>query len=341
MNTSEGAGRTARQSEESPHVTAVLVTYNRAALLKECLRDLSRVERAPDRLIIIDNASTDETAGVVAWATESLPLPELRYVPLVKNTGGSGGYFEGVRRALREGTDFVWLMDDDVELLPSSLSSLLAWVDRYDVIQGMRYDYDGGHFTWQSRLTRWSFVPTLRGPSFGPDGATPINSGTFEGMLVAASVFEVVGLPDPRFFIVWDDSVFGWLADATGLRVGYVSEYTLRRRREPVRVQVAGRRVNTSSARHRFYVVRNRGIVERYARAHGRYRAVPFQLGTAVIVAKEALRMLGSGNMRDGVADVIRGLRAAREIARDHTWEPMAPWPADRDRPIAARQRSE
>ena len=334
-----GAGHAAGQGAPHPHVTAVLVTYNRAGLLEQCLADLSRVAPAPDRLVIIDNASTDDTADVVTRATTSLSLPEVRYIQLAENTGGSGGYYEGVRRALREGTDFVWLMDDDVELLPSSLGSLMAWTHRYDVVQGMRYDYDGGHFTWQPMLTRWSYVPTLRGPGFGIDGSASINSGTFEGMLVRASVFEVIGLPDPRFFIVWDDSVFGWLADTAGLRVGYVAEYTLRRRREPTRIQVAGRQVNSSSARHRYYVVRNRGLVKNYARARGRYRAAPFLAGTAVIVVKEVLRLVGSGSVAEGVADVVRGVRAARDISRDEAWRPMPPWPADRDRPIAASQR--
>ncbi len=40
-------------------VTAVVVSYNRAGLLDECLSALNAQTRRPDSLVIVDNASTD------------------------------------------------------------------------------------------------------------------------------------------------------------------------------------------------------------------------------------------------------------------------------------------
>jgi hypothetical protein len=37
-----------------------------------------------------------------------------------------------------------------------------------------------------------------------------MNSGCFEGMFIHRDVVARLGLPDPRFFIYWDDSVYGW-----------------------------------------------------------------------------------------------------------------------------------
>ena len=48
-------------------------------------------------------------------------------------------------------------MDDDVAVLPDGLDKLDAWSDKAEVIQGQRYDFDGGPFFWQYRFsTAWA-----------------------------------------------------------------------------------------------------------------------------------------------------------------------------------------
>ena len=54
-------------------VAVVVVTYNRAALLTRMLAGLAALDRTPDAVIVVDNASTDHTATVLAGVTD-LPL---------------------------------------------------------------------------------------------------------------------------------------------------------------------------------------------------------------------------------------------------------------------------
>ena len=42
-----------------------MVTYNRAALLTRMLAGLAALDRTPDAVIVVDNASTDHTATVL------------------------------------------------------------------------------------------------------------------------------------------------------------------------------------------------------------------------------------------------------------------------------------
>ncbi|KAE8126920.1 glycosyltransferase [Bifidobacterium tibiigranuli] len=123
-------------------VTAIVVSYNRAGLLQECLDALTSQTRQPDRVIVIDNASTDGAADVA----KRHPLqPEVTV--LDHNVGGAGGFCAGIARALadaatdpaildaanhpddnhsQQANHYVWLMDDDTIPTPTALEQLLA-----------------------------------------------------------------------------------------------------------------------------------------------------------------------------------------------------------------------
>jgi len=47
-------------------VCAVIPTYNRSALLAECLESVLHQTRPADEVIVVDNASTDGTGEMVA-----------------------------------------------------------------------------------------------------------------------------------------------------------------------------------------------------------------------------------------------------------------------------------
>ena len=129
-------------------IAAVLVTYNRKRLLGECLDSLLRQTRPLDGLYIIDNHSTDGTreylqsrgmAGpperesgapaetVLAVAAPEFPggSVEVHCVAMPTNTGGAGGFHEGLKRTVAAGFDWLWLMDDDLLTAPDALAVLV------------------------------------------------------------------------------------------------------------------------------------------------------------------------------------------------------------------------
>src|SRR3954471_9716899 len=105
----------------SERVCAIVVTYNRAELLRECLTALERQSRPVDRILVIDNDSGDGTPDVVRSGHPSAELVELG-----ENRGGAGGFHEGTRRAYEDGFDWLWLMDDDTIPTETALEELLA-----------------------------------------------------------------------------------------------------------------------------------------------------------------------------------------------------------------------
>lgn len=302
--------------------TITIVTFNRSGLLTRLLTSIREMDPKPGHVVIIDNASVDDTGDVVESFRESLGS-ELVYRRLETNTGGSGGFSEGMRVAYELGSTWMWLMDDDVEVTRDGLARMGAWAPRFKSIQGRRYDYDGSEFYWQYRLSIPLGIPIPFAPAgFDDSGYRLMNSGCFEGMFIHRDIVREIGLPDPRFFIYWDDSVYGWLASRKTTSV-IVNEFVLRRTREIKQWDMGVRHLNASSNAYRYYIMRNRGIMKHYFAEHGAYRPVPFWLGSLLTFGKEIIRLLFVERTVRGTSNLWRGVRDGHRIAKDPSWRPM------------------
>ncbi len=305
---------------------AVVVTYNRADFLQNLLESFARLSTSPARILVVDNASTDHTADVVARAAAAGGIP-VQYERLTSNVGGAGGFSRGVELALESGAEWLWLMDDDVEVLPGAVEALEKFTPDYSCLIGRRYDAKGKPFFWQHHFVEalGIFLPVSR-DVFRHSDVFRTNVGNFEGMLIKAPVARVIGLPDPRFFITWDDLVYGWLA-AQHTPVVYVNAFVIKKVRVQRQVDLGLRHLNDSSDLSRRYVMRNRGHVAQYLRAHGKFNRFGFGAGTALTFLKELLRLVAVERTLRGVGLLWQGWRESRAILADNGWKPMPPLP--------------
>ena len=86
-------------------VSAIISTYNRAPDLRRCLRELKRQTRCPNEILVIDDASTDDTRTMMARE-----FSDVRYVRTPKNMGQ--GYNRNLGVMSTTG-DFILSLDDD------------------------------------------------------------------------------------------------------------------------------------------------------------------------------------------------------------------------------------
>lgn len=322
MNASSSSSVPESEAFDPSSATIAIVTYNRSHLLTRLLESIGRMDPKPGHVVVIDNASTDDTTEVVEALREQLGT-ELVYRRLDTNTGGSGGFSEGMRVAYELGSEWMWLMDDDVEVITDGLARMGKWTPRFRSIQGRRYDYDGSAFYWQYRVAESMAIPIPFAPAgFDASGFKEMNSGCFEGMFIHRDIVRQIGLPDPRFFIYWDDQMYGWLASRVTTSV-IVDDFVLRRTREIKQHDFGVRHMNASSNAYRYYIMRNRAYLQQYYRAHGAYKAVPFTAGTALTLVKELIRLVLVERTIRGTSHLVRGLRDGRKIARDRSWRPM------------------
>lgn len=317
----------------------VIVTYKRQQLLDQLLDSLLYLQDAPWRVIVVDNENSPEAANVVELhrrlvdeGLTAVPWPDggdaFVYVPMAENTGGAGGFAEGVRQAYRLGAEWFWLMDDDVTVMPDAIGKLSKWAGPFDVVQGSRLDYDGGPFYWQYQFVEPLGMYNPLAPSgFDETGCKPTNTMCFEGGLFSRGIVEKLGPPDARFFIYWDDCVYGYLASKVG-ESAVVQDVILQRTRDIHHWEVSGvRQLNGSSNMTRRHVMRNRGHMAHYMQMHGDYNPLLFGLGTAACAAKEAIRLVAvdRGDLKEGALALFDGWREARRIMADESWKPVTP----------------
>ena len=88
---------------DARNVTAIVVTYNRLPLLKQCLAALRAQTVQGFTVLLVDNASTDGTADYI----KTLAMPGLVCRNPGENLGGAGGFAYGIRAAVDGGAEEV------------------------------------------------------------------------------------------------------------------------------------------------------------------------------------------------------------------------------------------
>ena len=277
-------------------VATVIVTYNRKELVRQTLAGVLAQTHDVHKVIVVDNASTD---GTFEYLQSSGVFSDnrLEYCRLNTNTGGAGGFHEGFRRAHIHSVDWIWVMDDDVFPASTCLEQLLEWRQLSECIHPRRIDTDGKEFPWEHYLDIYtcSRTPLLDSSFRNGKGISYTNVACFEGMLVSGRVAALCGLPDRKYFIGEDDTLFGILANQH-TNVAYVSNAIMRRMLRPA---------VTIPPWRRYYAVRNKFLLLRDACDSLGLIVGPRQLSEFVVL--RVFDLLGA--LRHGVPSFVQATR--------------------------------
>jgi rhamnopyranosyl-N-acetylglucosaminyl-diphospho-decaprenol beta-1,3/1,4-galactofuranosyltransferase len=197
-------------SPPGARVIAVLVTHNRRELLLEALAAVHAQTRAPDAVIVVDNASADGTAAAV-----SARHPSVHVAGLARNIGGAGGFACGIELALGQAADLIWLMDDDTVPEPGALRALLHAREHHAALAGRPATLVASRVVWTDGRPHPMNTPRIR-PFASPAerrtaalaGCLPVRSASFVSVLVDARACRQRGLPQADYFLWNDDFEF-------------------------------------------------------------------------------------------------------------------------------------
>jgi GT2 family glycosyltransferase len=212
--------------ESGAGIFAVVYSYNRKALAVQCLASIFRQAVAPERIVFVDNGSTDGTRAYLA-ETGLLADSRIDYVRLEQNTGASGGLSTGIRRAWELGCSFAWVMDDDVVCETSTLAELKRAWDENFAAGGEAGFLVSSLVDPEGRANNVPQVDDRASPDRCPEwsdllarGLVRVRISTLTSILLPRATLDRVGLPRRDFFLWGEDT--DYTLRITNWRPGYL-----------------------------------------------------------------------------------------------------------------------
>lgn len=181
-------------------VATIVVTYNRKALLKECINSLLS-QTAFNDIFIIDNNSTDGTYEAIQSYTNH---KNINYINTGSNLGGAGGFQYGIKLVAKMDYDYVWIMDDDCIPTNTALSELL----KADKKLNHNYGFLSSKALWtNNQLCTMNIQRKTLTKNITDFAAKliPATLASFVSLFIPMKVIREVGLPIKEFFIWTDD----------------------------------------------------------------------------------------------------------------------------------------
>jgi len=241
--------------------------------LLDTLRSLAYPHR---RIVLVDNGSTD-----VPRAELKTMHPEVALLETEKNLGFSGGVNVGIRHALANGADFIWLLNNDTKPSPAALTELVQAAiaeNKAGVVGSAIYDIDRpDHLqSWGGGVGRqWlGYCRHASGPKDPPEYITGAS------MLLRKEAIEDSGLFDEGFFFYWEDIDLCARIRAKGWTCIVAPDSSLEHR-------LAGTAGKCEHSRSRWLAS---GFV-RYLRLHHRLPLAPAISGLAIQLGLRILRL--------------------------------------------------
>lgn len=218
-------------------VDIVIVNWNSGEALAKCVRSIEKIDRSGFELqtvIIVDNASTDESLSGVASAT--IPLH------IVRN-GGNRGFAAACNQGAAAGTaTHIFLLNNDAALSEGALTLMVEFMESHPevAIAGPRLESDSGAIA--PSCARFPTARALMAHSVGLDRVMPaifrphfltleeqaaqrfVDQVMGAAFLVRRDVWQDLGGFDERFFVYFEELDFSLRASQHGWRTAYVPE---------------------------------------------------------------------------------------------------------------------
>lgn len=195
-------------------LAVVIVTYNRLEKLKKTLDTYENQTRTVDKIIVVDNASKQDTKDYLEWWQSQQTKSQKIVLTLDSNLGGSGGFYYGIKKAQELGFDYLFIADDDAYPEKETFEKIENAINKYKVEALCTRVTDRKGISLIHR--RKTFKKHLRHkekdynlPNYDKE-YFECDLFSFVGAILSKKVIDKCGLPNKEYFIWSDDTEYAY-----------------------------------------------------------------------------------------------------------------------------------
>lgn len=290
-------------------VFIIILNWNRKKDTLECLTSIFNLQCTiyNSEIVVVDNGSTDGSQEVI-----KKNFPKVVLIENKENLGFAEGNNVGIRHALKEGADYILLLNNDTLIDKNLVTELLRVMEKnraigivgpkiyfapgFEFHKG-RYSqeelgkviwYAGGIIDWQNVYASHRGVDEVDRGQYDKMEETDFVSGCT--MMVRREVFDKIGLLDSQYFLYYEDSDFCQRAQRAGFKIFYTPKAFLWHK-------------NAASSKpgskiHQYYQTRNRLL---FGLKYGKIRA------KIALLRESFMFLVKNGTRRKAIMDFYLG----------------------------------
>lgn len=187
-------------------VAIVVLNWNGGDDTIACLDSLAGLDYPEIAVIVVDNGSADDSVIRIRAAN-----PEVRMIETGKNLGFGGGCNVGMRAAIADGADYVWLINNDATVATDALTELVHVAEKDERIGAVgSVIFDQGQ---RDRVQLWGGGKVNLWTGASRHRRTPGRVDFISGAsaLIRSRALKEVGFfDDASFFMYWEDTDLGF-----------------------------------------------------------------------------------------------------------------------------------
>jgi GT2 family glycosyltransferase len=210
-----------------PLVSTIILNTNRRADTLACLDSLQHSLYPENKIIVLDNHSTDGSVEAIG-----AKFPKFQIISLEENLGYAGNNNVGIKAAIDQGADWVFILNEDTILEPNCISRLIE-VGQSDpkigVLGPMVYHYDEPDVIQSAGGILGPYWESIHLAKNEKDIGQFVEPHPVEwisgcAIMVKRDAIEMVGSLDERFFYYWEETEWCLRIGKAGWRLIHVPD---------------------------------------------------------------------------------------------------------------------
>lgn len=207
----------------SAKVEVIILTWNGKEDTIECLNSLQKVKYDNFDITVVDNASTDDSAEIIA-----AEFPSVKLIKNNMNLMYAGGNNVAIKEALNGDAAHILILNNDTILHEDFLEHLVKAFrsdEKVGIVAPKINYYNNRKLIWYAGgfvnfITGNIYHKGLRKQDDGEyDLSHEVDYATGCCMLIKKELFEKIGLLDEAYYIYTEDVDFSFKAQAAGYKV--------------------------------------------------------------------------------------------------------------------------